>query len=110
MKPAVFLGSAKEDMSAFPQAAKSRAGHELFMVQLGRAPDDWRPMKVVGPGAREIRVRSSEVAFRLIYVAVFESAVYVLHAFQKKAEHTSRGDIDMARRRYREAATLERME
>lgn len=94
MKSAVFIGSAKEDMSDFPAAAKSRAGHELFMVQVGRDPDDWKPM--------------AEGAFRVVYVAVFESAVYVLHAFQKKSEATSRSDIKIARRRYRKAVALER--
>ena len=108
MKSAVFIGRAKDDMSAFPAEAKSRAGHELFMVQVGRDPSDWRPMKSVGPGTREIRVRLPDGAFRVIYVAVFESAVYVLHAFQKKSQATSRRDIEIARRRYREVVALER--
>ena len=41
-------------------------------------------MKTVGPGVREIRVREASGAYRVIYVATFENAVYVLHAFQKK--------------------------
>jgi phage-related protein len=75
MKPAVFMGRAKEDMSAFPAAAKSRAGHELFMVQLGRDPEHWKPMRSVGPGVGEIRVTLPDGAFRVIYLAVFASAV-----------------------------------
>jgi phage-related protein len=55
----------------------------------------------VGPGAYEIRVRDEAGAFRVIYVAKFETAVYVLHAFQKKTRKTPRADIELAARRYR---------
>ena len=106
MKRLRFVGSAKDDLSAFPNAARNRAGHELFMVQVGREPDDWKPMSAVGPGAREIRVRDKAGAFRVIYVARFEDAVYVLHAFQKKAQKTSRVDLELAKERYRIAREL----
>ena len=76
------------------------------MVQVGRDPDDWKPMSVVGPGAREIRVRDEAGAFRVIYVARFEDAVYVLHAFQKKTQKTSRADLELAKARYRIAREL----
>ena len=103
MKPVRFVGSAKDDLSAFPKSARVRAGHELFMVQVGRDPDDWKPMSTVGSGACEIRVRDPAGAFRVIYVARFEDAVYVLHAFQKKYRKTSQADLDLARERYRDA-------
>ena len=86
MKPLRFMGSAKDELSAFPRPARIRACHELFMVQVGREPDDWKPMGSVGPGACEIRVRDQAGAFRVIYVARFEGAIYVLHAFQKKSK------------------------
>jgi len=44
----------------------------------------------IGPGACEIRVRDSTGAYRVIYVAKFTDAVYVLHAFQKKSQKTTR--------------------
>jgi len=100
------MGSAKDDLSAFPKSARIRAGHELFMVQVGREPDDWKPMPTVGPGACEIRVRDQAGAFRVIYVAKFENAVYVLHSFQKKTQKTSRADLELARERYRTARGL----
>lgn len=103
MKSVRFIGSAKDDLTAFPKSARTRAGHELFMVQVGRDPDDWKPMSTVGPGACEIRVRDEAGAFRVIYVARFRDAVYVLHAFQKKSRKTSRIDLELARRRYGEA-------
>ena len=76
------------------------------MVQVGRDPGDWKPMSTVGAGACEIRVRDDTGAFRVIYVARFEDAVYVLHAFQKKSRKTSRSDLYLARKRYRDARDL----
>jgi phage-related protein len=107
VKPVRFVGSAKTDLSAFPADAKLRAGHELFMVQVGREPDDWKPMPTVGIGAREIRVRDAAGQYRVIYVASFHSAVYVLHAIQKKSRKTPGADLELARRRYREAKAIE---
>jgi phage-related protein len=73
----------------------------LFMVQVGREPADFRPLPSVGPGACEIRVQDEAGAFRVIYVAKFEHAVYVLHAFQKKTRKTSKADIELAAKRYK---------
>jgi phage-related protein len=101
MKPVRFAGSAREDLAAFPEPARRTAGYELFLVQVGREPSDFKPMPDVGPGVQEIRVRDRAGAFRVIYVARFDEAVYVLHAFQKKTAKTSRLDIEVARRRYR---------
>ena len=106
MKPVRFVGSARDDLAAFPKTARTRAGHELFMIQVGRNPDDWKPMSSVGPGACEIRVRDPNGAYRVIYVAKFTDAVYVLHAFQKKTQKTARADLDLAMQRYRIAQEL----
>lgn len=102
MKLLRFAGSAKADLSAFPEGARMRAGYELFMIQVGREPADWKPMPVVGSGAAEIRVRDETGAFRVIYVAGFADAVYVLHAFQKRSQKTTRADIMLAAQRYRD--------
>jgi phage-related protein len=107
MRPLVFIGTAKDGLSAFPELARRRAGYELFMVQVGREPNDWKPMPSVGPGACEIRVRDPAGAFRVMYVARLGSAVYVLHAFQKKSQKTARRDIELARARYRAAKALD---
>jgi phage-related protein len=106
MKRVGFVGSFREDMSAFPASARLRAGHELFMLQVGREPSDWKPIPAVGAGAREIRVRDETGAFRVIYVAKFADAIYVLHASQKKVQKTAQMDIDLAEWRYREAQAL----
>ena len=101
MKPVRFLGSAREDLAAFPESARREAGYELFMVQVGREPTDFKPMPSVGPSAYELRVRDEASAFRVIYVAKFEEAVYVLHAFQKKTRKSRQADINLAATRYK---------
>jgi phage-related protein len=59
-------------------------------------------MKNIGPGVQEVRVRDASGAFRVIYVATFAEAVYVLHAFQKKTPRTSMRDIALAEIRYKD--------
>lgn len=71
------------------------------MVQVGREPGDFKPLSTVGSGAYEIRIRDAAGAFRVVYVAKFEEAVYVLHAFQKKTRMTSQADIKLAAQRYK---------
>ncbi len=71
------------------------------MAQVGRDPPNFKPVPSVGPGACEIRLQDEAGAFRVIYVAKFKDAVYVLHAFQKKTRKTSRTDIELAARRYK---------
>ena len=101
-KPVEFRGSALDDLRAFPEAARREAGYQLDQVQHGRDPDDWKPMATVGPGVREIRVRDSSGAYRIVFVASLADAVYVLHAFQKKTQRTPARDLLLAQARFRE--------
>lgn len=101
-KPVEFRGSALDDLRAFPASARREAGHQLDQVQQGRRPDDWKPMPSVGQGVQEIRVRDAAGIFRVIYVAKFADAIYVLHCFQKKTQKTSKMDLELAAQRYRE--------
>jgi phage-related protein len=71
-------------------------------VQHGGEPDNWKPMSTIGQGVREIRIRDENGAFRVIYIAKFADAVYVLHCFQKKTQKTSKADMDLAAKRYRD--------
>jgi phage-related protein len=95
-----WVGSAYNDLLAFPESIRRQAGFQLGKVQAGLDPDDWKPFGQVGLGVREIRIRDSHDAFRVMYVTKFES-VYVLHCFQKKTRTTSRRDKDIAAVRYR---------
>jgi phage-related protein len=99
-KPLVWLGSARRDIRAFSTDARRRSGFQLRKVQQGLDPDDWRPLTTVGTGVREIRIQT-QLAHRVFYLATFEEAVYVLHAFEKKTRKTPPQDIEVARDRYR---------
>lgn len=99
MKPIIWVGTSKDDVRAFPDDARRSAGFQLDKVQHGEDPDDWKPMNAIGVGVREIRIRDDNGAFRIIYVAKFADAVYVLHAFQKKTQKTRASDIEFAKQR-----------
>ena len=88
-----------DDLRNFPDEARRAAGFELRAVQSGLSPGDWKPVPVVGSGANEIRIHVLG-EWRIIYVAKFSDAVYVLHSFKKKSRKTSRKDIELARQRY----------
>ncbi len=79
-KPVEFRGSSLDDLRSFPLPARREAGHQLDQVQNGQEPDDWKPMNTVGQGVKEIRIRD----------------------FQKKTEKTSKADLDLATKRYRD--------
>ncbi len=99
MKPIAFMGDSLAVIKAFPVTARRAVGYQLDKVQRGLRPDDFKPMSSVGKGVEEIRVRSAAGAYRVIYLARMEDAVYVLHAFEKKSGQTSRSDILVARGR-----------
>lgn len=99
MKVLEFVGSTLEDLRDFPAEARRAAGFALRSVQQGLMPSDWKPMKNVGPGAIEVRIHVLG-EWRVMCVAKFADAVYVLHAFQKKTRRTRQEDIELARRRY----------
>ena len=101
MKPLEFLGSSRDDLVAMPASVRRQIGVELMRVQFGGQPADFKSMPVVGAGAYEIRVRDPSGAYRAIYVAKFEAAVYVLHAFQKKTQQTAKADVELAQVRYK---------
>jgi phage-related protein len=106
VKPVVWLGSSREDLKGFPETAQDSMGFELYRVQCGLDPRDWKPMASVGPGVREVRVRDEAGIFRMIYLATRPDGVYVLHSFQKKTQRTNRSDLDLAENRFRSIARL----
>ena len=100
MKPLNFVGSSLDDLRNFPDEARRAAGFELRAIQNGLEPSDWKPMQAIGQGVKEIRIHVLG-EWRVVYVAKFHDAVYVLHAFQKKTRRTSLHDVNLARHRYK---------
>ncbi len=97
-KPLAWLGSSLDDVRAFPAEAKRAAGYQLGRVQQGLIPDDWKAVTTVGSGVYEIRIYTG-LEHRVFYVAKYEEAVYVIHAFEKRTPQTRDADIELARRR-----------
>ena len=102
MKPVQFLGDSLKRLREFPSDARQDAGRQLDRVQRGKQPDDFKSMPSIGKGVEEIRVWDDSGTFRVVYTARLADAVYVLHAFQKKTQTTSRRDIDTAKARFAE--------
>ncbi len=102
MKDIDFIGSSLESIKGFPDKAKRQVGHELDKVQRGQEPSDWKPMKTIGQGVREIRIKDEQGIYRVVYVVNFLDLVHVLHAFQKKTEKTAKHDLELAKKRLKQ--------
>lgn len=100
-KPIQWLGSSFEDLLNFPREARRRAGYQLSRIQGGGEPTDWKPFAQVGASVCEIRIRDENGAYRVMYVAKFEEAIYVLHCFEKKTQMTSKHDKQVTVERYK---------
>ncbi len=98
MKELHFAGNSLDELRAFPVDAKREAGFQLDRIQNKLEPSDWKTIKVIGSGVREIRIRCADGAYRVIYTVKLADAVYVLHAFQKKTQKTPQQAIDMAKK------------
>jgi len=101
MQPLIFIGTSRDDIRAFPEIVRRELGRQLLRIQQGLNPENWKPMKTVGQGVREVRV-SVAGQYRAFYVTSIGHAVYVLHAFQKKEQKTSLKDIELGQRRFRQ--------
>lgn len=100
MKPLRFMGTSLKALRDFPGDVMQDAGYQLDKVQRGQQPDDFKPMPAIGAGVEEIRIWDDNGTFRVIYTARLADAVYVLHAFQKKTQVTSKKDIEIAKERF----------
>lgn len=95
-KPIRWVGRSRDDVRAFPDAARRIIGKELFRAQLGFDPLDWKPMPAVAPGVKEIRIHADN-EYRVLYIAHFAEAVYVLHAPSSRRRALLPGDTSNSR-------------
>jgi phage-related protein len=100
-----WVGSSYADLLAFPVDPRRQVGFQLSRVQAGLDSIDWKPFDDVGAGTKEIRIKDRDGIYRVMYVAKFEEAVYVLHCFQKKTQSTTKQDKAIAEARYRAVVT-----
>jgi phage-related protein len=105
-RPLLWIGSSRRDYAEFPPKVQEAFGFELFLAQTGQFPPSARPLKGLGSGITELLEDFDGDTYRAVYTVRFESAIYVLHSFMKKSKQgikTPQSDIDLIRRRYRDA-------
>jgi len=106
-KPLFWTGSSKDDLLGFPEAVIDQIGTALSVAQFGGKHPSAKPWRGEGPGVFEMVENHRADTYRAVYTVQFESAVYVLHAFQKKSPtgiKTARRDVDLIGRRLKEAS------
>ena len=111
IKPAVFVGSSRKDLRAFPRKVRQEIGQGIFEAQLGEHPAGAKALKGFGSGVLEIRDNFDGNTYRAVYVIRFEGVLYVLHAFQKRSTKgiaTPQRHLDLVRQRLREAEVIHR--
>lgn len=108
-RPVIWMGNSRKNILDFPEAVKKLIGDELQLIQYGGIPKDAKPFKGVGSGVIEIAIKHSKDAYRCVQAVQLGKAIYVLHAFQKKAKSgiaTPKPDVDLIKQRYKEAKEL----
>jgi phage-related protein len=110
MKKITYVGNVQAEIFSFPERVRQRVMTALTMISanVDLSPKDFKYMPAVGVGCYELRIRMDR-QYRVMYVAKYHEAVYILHAFIKKTEQTSKIDIEIAAKRY-QALTHYRME
>lgn len=101
IKQIVWLSDTRKRLKGLPIEARKQAGEQLWRVQQGAKPADWKPMPSIGPGTVEIRIHRP-YEFRVVYVAIHPEGIYVLDVFEKRTQQTSRKDLSRARAKYAE--------
>jgi phage-related protein len=105
-RPLFWIASSKRDYRDFPSRVQESFGFQLFLAQTGQHPPSAKPLKGLGGGTIELIENRDTDTYRAIYTIRFSEAVYVLHAFKKKSKRgskTPQGDIDLIRRRLKDA-------
>jgi phage-related protein len=110
MKTIEFMGDSLSVIRDFTKETRREIGYQLESVQVGLPPEDWKPMKSIGPGVKEIRIRNKDGAFRTMYVLESAKNIVVLHAFEKKTQKTPKKDLDLAKSRFKEMKEMKERE
>jgi phage-related protein len=110
LKPVIWVGSSRKDLREFPELVQDHMGYALYVAQLGGKHRDAKTLSGFGgAGVVEVVKDHRGDTFRAVYTVRYADSVYVLHAFQKKSKtgrETPRRDIELVRRRLREAEQI----
>lgn len=92
-------GDSREVLKSFPESVKQNFGFELWQLQQGERPSDYRPLPSIGSGVFELRDQDERAWYRVIYLSRFKDVIYVLHCFEKKSRKLPRNEFEKARQR-----------
>ena len=92
-------GDSREVLSDFPEAARQNLGFQLWQLQQGERPSDYRPLPSIGAGVFELREQDERAWYRIVYLSRINDVIYVLHCFEKKSREMPRRDFEKARQR-----------
>jgi phage-related protein len=92
-------GDSREVLRGFPEEVRQNFGFELWHLQLGERPSDYRPLTSIGPGVFELRDQDERAWYRVVYLSRIEDVIYVLHCFEKKSREMPRKDFERAKQR-----------
>jgi phage-related protein len=103
LKPVVWIGNSKSNLSAFPEEVKDSMGSALYVAQLGGKHHSAKsPRGFGGAGILEVVEDHESGTYRAVYTVQFAGRIYVLHAFQKKSKtgtRTPKAEINLIRSR-----------
>lgn len=97
----VWEGDSKEVLQSFPDGVRQNLGFQLWQLQRGERPTDYRPIASIGPGVFELRDQDERAWYRVIYLSRIKGVIHVLHCFEKKSREMPRRDFEVARQRLR---------
>lgn len=106
LRKIAWVGTTKNDLSAFPESVKREIGFTLHLVQEGKKPKNVKPLKGLGNGVMEIISNYDKDTYRAVYALKLGDFIYVLHAFQKKSKSghkTPKYEIDLVKQRLKAA-------
>ena len=111
LRSLVWIAGAKQDLKEFPQPVQRAIGFALYRAHQGRTPASAKPLKGFGgAGVLEIADDWDGATYRAVYTVRLPTAIYVLHAFQKKSTHgiaTPRHEMDLVRSRLQQAERID---
>jgi phage-related protein len=92
-------GDSKEVLQSFPEDVRQNFGFELWQLQQGERPSNYRPLPSIGSGVFELRDQDERAWYRVVYLSRIQDVIYVLHCFEKKSREMPRKDFEKARQR-----------
>lgn len=95
----VWEGDSRDVLSGFPEGVRQNLGFELWQLQRGERPSDYRPLPSIGPGVFELRDQDERSWYRAIYLSRVNNVIHVLHCFEKKSRAMPRRDFEKAKQR-----------